>query len=161
MAVIYGRSGSESCSVMSDSLPPHRLYSPWNSPGQNAGVSSCSLFQGIFPTRDQTQVSSIAGGFFTSWATREAQVPGKEQLAHVSMVLVCSHLIKVMASAVAPPHLCITSLPLCSISSIILFFWNISLSWLETSLPLGSFSTWTTSLSLFCWFFLIFKNFKC
>ena len=23
--------------------------------------------------RDQTQVSSIAGGFFTSWATREAQ----------------------------------------------------------------------------------------
>ena len=23
--------------------------------------------------RDQTQVSSIAGGFFTSWATRQAQ----------------------------------------------------------------------------------------
>ena len=28
----------ESCSVMSDSLRPHRLYSPWNSPGQNTGV---------------------------------------------------------------------------------------------------------------------------
>ena len=25
--------------------------------------------------RDQTQVSHIAGGFFTRWATREAQVP--------------------------------------------------------------------------------------
>ena len=24
-------------------------YSPWNSPGQNTGVGSCSLLQGIFP----------------------------------------------------------------------------------------------------------------
>ena len=36
-------------SVMSDSLRPHRLYSPRNSPGQNAGVGSLSLLQGIFP----------------------------------------------------------------------------------------------------------------
>ena len=64
---------SESCSVMSDSLRPHGLYSPWNSPGQNTGVGSCSLLQGIFPPRDRTQVSHTAGGFFTSWATREAQ----------------------------------------------------------------------------------------
>ena len=42
---------SESCSVMSDSLRPHRLYSPWNSPGQNIRVSSCSLLQGIFLTQ--------------------------------------------------------------------------------------------------------------
>ena len=34
---------------MSDSLRPHGLYSPWNSPGQNTGVSSLSLLQGIFP----------------------------------------------------------------------------------------------------------------
>ena len=27
--------------------------------------------KGILPNRDQTQVSGIAGGFFTSWATRE------------------------------------------------------------------------------------------
>ena len=27
------------------------LYSPWNSPGQNTGVGSCSLLQGIFPTQ--------------------------------------------------------------------------------------------------------------
>ena len=26
-------------------------YSPWNSPGQNAGVGSLSLLQGIFPTQ--------------------------------------------------------------------------------------------------------------
>ena len=42
---------SESCSVVSDSLRSHELYSPWDSPGQNTGVSSLSLLQGIFPTQ--------------------------------------------------------------------------------------------------------------
>ena len=41
----------ESCSVVSDSLQPHGLYSPWNSPGQNTGLGSLSLLQGIFPTQ--------------------------------------------------------------------------------------------------------------
>ena len=103
---------SESHSIVSDSLWPHGLYSPWNSLGQNTGVGSCSLLQGIFPTqgsnlgllhcrqslyqlnlkgspgilewvaypfssrssrpRNWTRVSSIAGGFFTNWAIREA-----------------------------------------------------------------------------------------
>ena len=36
---------------MSDSLWPHRLYSPWNSPGQSTGVGSLSLLQGTFPTQ--------------------------------------------------------------------------------------------------------------
>ena len=39
------------CSVLSDSLQPHGLYSPWNSLGQNAGVGSLSLLQGIFATQ--------------------------------------------------------------------------------------------------------------
>ena len=104
---------SESRSVMSDSLWPQGLYSPWNSPGQNTGVGSLSLLWGIFPTqglnpgllhcrwilyqlshkgsprilewvaypffrgsswpKNPTGVSCIAGGFFTSWATREVQ----------------------------------------------------------------------------------------
>ena len=42
---------SESRSVMSNSLWPHGLYSPWNSPGQNTGAGSLSLLQGIFPTQ--------------------------------------------------------------------------------------------------------------
>ena len=42
---------SKSCSVVSDSLRPHGLYSPWNSLGQNTGVGSLSLLQGIFPTQ--------------------------------------------------------------------------------------------------------------
>ena len=41
----------ESRSVISDSLQPHGLYSPWNSLSQNTGVGSFSLFQGIFPTQ--------------------------------------------------------------------------------------------------------------
>ena len=32
-------------------LPPPGLYSPWDSPGQNTGVGSHSLLQGIFPAR--------------------------------------------------------------------------------------------------------------
>ena len=34
---------------MSDSLRPHGLYSPWNSPGQNTTVSSLSLLPGGLP----------------------------------------------------------------------------------------------------------------
>ena len=42
---------SESCSLVSDSLWPRGLYCPWNSPGQNTGVGSRSLLQGILPTQ--------------------------------------------------------------------------------------------------------------
>ena len=43
-------SENESRPVMTDSLQPHGLYSPWNSLGQNTGVGGLSLSQGIFPT---------------------------------------------------------------------------------------------------------------
>ena len=42
---------SGSRSVVSDSLQPPGLYSPWNSPGQNTGVGSLSLLQGFLPTQ--------------------------------------------------------------------------------------------------------------
>ena len=42
---------SESGSIVSDSLQPHRLYNPWKSLGQNTGLDSLSLLQGIFPTQ--------------------------------------------------------------------------------------------------------------
>ena len=112
-SIQYNKSESESRSIVSNCLQRHGLYSPWNSPGQNPGVGSLSLLQGIFLTqwlnpglpycrqilyqlsqkgsprilewvaypfsrgssqpRNQTRVSSIAGGFFTNWAIREAQ----------------------------------------------------------------------------------------
>ena len=46
-----GHFESENHSVVPDSLRPHGLYSPWNSPGQNTRVGSLSLLQGIFPTQ--------------------------------------------------------------------------------------------------------------
>ena len=36
---------------MNNSLWPHVLYRLWNSPGQNTGVGSLFLLQGIFPTQ--------------------------------------------------------------------------------------------------------------
>ena len=59
-------------SVLSDSLRP-----PWTT--QSVEFSRPEYWSGIFllqrssQPRDWTQVSCIAGGFFTGWATREAQ----------------------------------------------------------------------------------------
>ena len=63
---------SESCSIVSSSLWPHGIYSPWNSPGQILEWVAFPFSRGSSQPRDQTQVSHIAGGFFTSWVTREA-----------------------------------------------------------------------------------------
>jgi len=56
---------------MSNSLLPHGLYNPWNSPGQNTGVSRASLFQGIFP---------IPGIKPRSPTLQEYSLPAKPQL---------------------------------------------------------------------------------
>ena len=55
---------TKSHSVVSDSLWPHGLYNPWNSTGQNTGVGSLSLLQGIFhpgiePRSSMLQVDSL------------------------------------------------------------------------------------------------------
>ena len=44
-----GKGKSQSHSVMSDSLTPHGLYSPCNSPGQNPGVGEPSSPPGDLP----------------------------------------------------------------------------------------------------------------
>ena len=46
------KSESESHSVLSNSLLPHGLYRPWNSPGQNTGLGSLSLLQRVFQTQE-------------------------------------------------------------------------------------------------------------
>ena len=55
---------------MDCSLPGSSVHG--DCPGKNTGVGCHALLQGLFPTRDQTQVSHIAGGFFTLSATGEA-----------------------------------------------------------------------------------------
>ena len=49
--LLISHSESESHSVVSDSLQPYGLYSPWHSLGQNTGVGSLSLLQAIFLTQ--------------------------------------------------------------------------------------------------------------
>ena len=58
------------CSPMDCSPPGSPIHGFFE---ENTGVGSLSLLQGIFPTQGLNQASRIAGGFFTSWATREAQ----------------------------------------------------------------------------------------
>ena len=60
---------------MDCSLPGSSVHG--DSPGKNTGVGCHSLLQGIFPTQGSNQVSCIAGGFFTVWATGEALALGK------------------------------------------------------------------------------------
>ena len=71
MAILRGSSNnnncteSESLSVISDSLQPHGLYSPWNSPSQNTVVGSLSFSRGSSqprspkPTSPALQVASL------------------------------------------------------------------------------------------------------
>ena len=59
------------CDPMDCSLPGSFVHG--DSPGKHTGVGCHALLQGIFPTQGLNQVSCIAGGFFTVWATREAQ----------------------------------------------------------------------------------------
>ena len=42
---------TQSCLTLCDPMD----YSPWNSPGQNTGVSSFSILQGIFLTQETNQ----------------------------------------------------------------------------------------------------------
>ena len=81
-------------------------YSPWSSPGQNTGVGSHFFSRGSSQPRDRTQVSHIAGGFFTSWATRAENKLNFGRLLfqhrqYVS-VTVC------LSMVVQPPEICPT-----------------------------------------------------
>ena len=47
------------CSVVSDSLRPHGLFSPWNSPGQNTGVGSLPFSKGSFQLRIESRYPTL------------------------------------------------------------------------------------------------------
>ena len=58
---------------------PARPLCPWDSPGKRTGVGSHFLLQGIFLIQERTQVSCIAGRFFSVCATREAPQSGTDE----------------------------------------------------------------------------------
>ena len=53
-------------------LEPARFLCPRNSPGKNTGVGSHSLLFSFSSPSDLPNPGSLAGRFFTVWATREA-----------------------------------------------------------------------------------------
>ena len=61
-------SESASPSVMSNSLQPHGLYSPWNSPGENAGVGRFSQ-----PRVKQTSPALQADSSLPTWTSLVAE----------------------------------------------------------------------------------------
>ena len=65
---------------MSNSLEPHGLYSPLNPPGQNTGMGSCSLLQGIFPTQ-----GSNPGFPYCRQILYQLSHQGREALRHSSV----------------------------------------------------------------------------
>ena len=75
---------SESHSVVSDSLRPHGLYTPWNAPGQNTRVGSLSLLQGIFPTQ-----GSNPGLLYCRWILYQLSHKGSPWI-ETSYTLGCS-----------------------------------------------------------------------
>ena len=64
---------SESQSVVSDSLQPHGLYVYGSLQARILEWVAFPFSRGSSQPMGRTQVSHIAGRFFTSWATREAQ----------------------------------------------------------------------------------------
>ena len=98
---------------------PHGLYGPWNFPGQDTGVDSLSLLRGSSQPRDPTQVSSIAGGFFTIWVTREALIQQLSyQKASLAFTISWSLLKLVSIESVMPSNHLIICCPLLLLSSI-------------------------------------------
>ena len=90
MNELGSRTESQSGSVMSNSLWLHGR-SPWNSPGQNTGVGSLSLLQGIFPTQGSkpslphcrwillpTELSLFVNPFDPKWKQAQDAQPPKE-----------------------------------------------------------------------------------
>ena len=52
---------------------PHRLYSPWNSSGQNTGVGRLSFLQGFFPTQGLNPGLLHCGRILYQLSHRKAQ----------------------------------------------------------------------------------------
>ena len=72
---------SESRLVASDSLRPHRLYRSWHSPGQNTGVSSLSLLQGIFPRQ-----GSNPGLLHWRWILYQLSHKGRRRILGITWI---------------------------------------------------------------------------
>ena len=71
------------------------IYSPWNSPGQNPGVGSLSLLQGIFPTQ-----GSNPGLLHCKWILYQLSCKGSPEEVE-AMLCFCSKYLHIKENA--PP----------------------------------------------------------
>ena len=69
----------ESHSGVCDFLQPHGLHSPWRSPGQNTGIHSLSLPQGIFPNQGSSP-GPLQRRILSDRAAREALKKRKKKV---------------------------------------------------------------------------------
>ena len=112
-----GQDGSWKVNVLATQSCP-ALYDPMecSPPGSSIhGILQAKLLEwiaissstGSFQPRDRTQVFSIVGRFFTTWATREAQkgaysLPRKSEVDHLLFVLKYVIMIVSAAEALCP-----------------------------------------------------------
>ena len=107
---------------------------------------ACSSFRGSPQLRDQIQVSCIAGGFFTSWATREAQehwsgwpIPSLEDLPDQELSWGLLHCRRILYQLSYKGSL-IISLTLIKWPPCVYVFWSVT-CWFLLKLTLGLFMT--------------------
>ena len=76
--------GSESHSVVPDSLWPHGLYSPWNSPGKNTGVDSPFPSPGDLPNPGiEPRSPSLQAD---SWPAEPQRKPKNTEMGSLSLL---------------------------------------------------------------------------
>ena len=109
---------------MSDSLRPHGLYSPCDSPGQNTGVGSLSLLQGIFPTQGLNPGPALQAD------SLPAEPQGKPKISWGNTIPLSWGFILLKCSSSDKPY------P--KGSSLNLALWNVS----QTSLTAETFRVW-------------------
>ena len=132
---------SENHLVVSDSLQPHRLYSPCNSPSQNIGVDSPSLLQGIFPTQ-----GSNSGLTHCGWILLPAKPQGKPKNTGVGSLFLLQRIFPTQESKLGLLHCRWILYQLSYQGSQFYWWWHIIKTYIHDSRHFG------TSLKLkYCW----------
>ena len=72
--------------VALDFLQPHKLYSPWNSLGQNTGIGSLSLLQGIFPTQGSYPGLPHCRWILYQLSSHRILISSVQSLSHVTLL---------------------------------------------------------------------------
>ena len=73
-------------------LRPHGLYSPWNSSGQNTGVDSLPLLQGIFQTQESNPVLPRCRQILYQLSSQGSPSPENKHMGEITRQVFCLYL---------------------------------------------------------------------